>query len=219
MNCCLQCNFETKNPKFCSRSCAATFNNLKGKANRRKPEGKCGECGQSIRTRKTWCDECLSIFSISPPRKSRTFPTGLEGPCQDPLVGGKCSCGSIINDRSVFCKSCSARASGKLKAKKMIKLWISGDWRGGTDYRLSEIIRNYLLEQAKYSCQKCGFNTSHPDDNRSVLEINHIDGNGLNHSIDNLEVICPNCHALTSTYRGRNIGKGRPISYIRKISK
>lgn len=36
------------------------------------------------------------------------------------------------------------------------------------------------------------------------LELNHIDGNNKNHKISNLELLCPNCHAQTSTYRGKN---------------
>lgn len=213
---CLKCSSETKNPKFCSRSCAASFNNLKDGINRRKPEGACRICKKPIITKKTWCDECTLIFFDSPPRKSRTFPTGLEGPCQDPLVGGKCSCGSIIDDRAFLCKSCRIRASSKAKAKKRIDLWLSGHWRGGTDYGLSQTIRNYLLEISNYSCSKCNFNTPHPSDGKTILEINHIDGNGLNHSPSNLEVICPNCHALTSSYRGRNQGSGRPVYYLRR---
>lgn len=39
------------------------------------------------------------------------------------------------------------------------------------------------------------------------LELNHIDGVSSNHVLDNLELLCPNCHAFTSTYRGRNKGK------------
>lgn len=39
------------------------------------------------------------------------------------------------------------------------------------------------------------------------LELNHIDGNSSNHVITNLELLCPNCHSLTPTYRGRNKGK------------
>lgn len=38
------------------------------------------------------------------------------------------------------------------------------------------------------------------------LELEHIDGNHTNHIIDNLELLCPNCHALTNTYRGKNKG-------------
>ena len=36
------------------------------------------------------------------------------------------------------------------------------------------------------------------------LELDHIDGNTFNHSKDNLRFLCPNCHTLTSTYRGKN---------------
>jgi hypothetical protein len=39
------------------------------------------------------------------------------------------------------------------------------------------------------------------------LELNHIDGDRHNHLIKNLEIICPNCHAQTPTYRARNIGR------------
>lgn len=39
------------------------------------------------------------------------------------------------------------------------------------------------------------------------LELNHIDGNRNNHKLDNLELICPNCHAQTTTYRGKNKSK------------
>lgn len=41
------------------------------------------------------------------------------------------------------------------------------------------------------------------------LELEHIDGNPTNHMWDNIELLCPNCHALTETYRGKNIGKNR----------
>ena len=37
-----------------------------------------------------------------------------------------------------------------------------------------------------------------------TLEIHHIDGDRHNNTINNLTYLCPNCHALTETYRGRN---------------
>lgn len=40
------------------------------------------------------------------------------------------------------------------------------------------------------------------------LELSHKDGDNSNNLIDNLELLCPNCHAQTDTYRGKNIGKG-----------
>jgi hypothetical protein len=42
------------------------------------------------------------------------------------------------------------------------------------------------------------------------LEIEHIDGDWRNLRMENLTVLCPNCHALTRSFRGQNRGKGRP---------
>jgi len=36
------------------------------------------------------------------------------------------------------------------------------------------------------------------------LELEHKDGNHFNNERENLEMLCPNCHALTLTWRGRN---------------
>jgi hypothetical protein len=36
------------------------------------------------------------------------------------------------------------------------------------------------------------------------LELDHIDGNRSDNSLSNLRLLCPNCHALTPTYRGKN---------------
>ena len=38
------------------------------------------------------------------------------------------------------------------------------------------------------------------------LELDHINGRRDNNRLINLRLLCPNCHAQTSTYRGRNIG-------------
>ena len=37
------------------------------------------------------------------------------------------------------------------------------------------------------------------------LELEHINGNHLDNRLENLTILCPNCHALTPTYRGKNI--------------
>jgi len=36
------------------------------------------------------------------------------------------------------------------------------------------------------------------------LELDHVDGNSDDNSLSNLRLLCPNCHALTPTYRGKN---------------
>ena len=37
-----------------------------------------------------------------------------------------------------------------------------------------------------------------------TLELEHTDGNHYNNERGNLKALCPNCHSLTSTWRGRN---------------
>ena len=46
------------------------------------------------------------------------------------------------------------------------------------------------------------------------LEVEHNDGNSDNNLMKNLSLICPNCHAQTPTYKGKNKGHGR---YSRRL--
>jgi hypothetical protein len=40
---------------------------------------------------------------------------------------------------------------------------------------------------------------------RLAFELDHIDGNSNNHLLENLRIVCPNCHSQTETYRAKNI--------------
>ena len=62
-----------------------------------------------------------------------------------------------------------------------------------------------------YKCECCGLSTWRDQPIR--LEIHHIDGDKLNNEESNLSILCPNCHALTTNYRGKNIDK-KDICYI-----
>jgi hypothetical protein len=62
------------------------------------------------------------------------------------------------------------------------------------------LIREGIKE---HKCEIC--NIGMWMDNHISLELDHIDGNRTNHKLDNLRILCPNCHSQTSTYRGKNI--------------
>ncbi len=116
--------------------------------------------------------------------------------------------------KGTYCASCRAPSLRAI----YIQQWLDGKISGGVgkaEAWLSTTIRTFLLEKARLQCERCGFDTPHPQDGQSILEINHINGDGTDHRPGNLEVICPNCHALTASYRGRNAGHGRPVSYLR----
>ena len=36
-----------------------------------------------------------------------------------------------------------------------------------------------------------------------VLQLDHIDGDNTNNNLDNLRILCPNCHSQTHNYAGR----------------
>ena len=50
----------------------------------------------------------------------------------------------------------------------------------------------------------CGWGEENPYTHNIPLEVHHKDGNYQNNNEDNLQVLCPNCHSLTDTYKGLN---------------
>jgi hypothetical protein len=61
-----------------------------------------------------------------------------------------------------------------------------------------------ILKARGHQCESCGFSEwlSQP----ISLELDHIDGNPDNNAMENLRLLCPNCHALTGTYKAKNSG-------------
>jgi hypothetical protein len=79
--------------------------------------------------------------------------------------------------------------------------------------------RRYLLQKASYKCTRCGFDERRPCGS-TILEIDHIDGNHQNSVIENLQVLCPNCHALTPKYRNwHNKGNKKNTEILRPGNK
>jgi hypothetical protein len=54
-------------------------------------------------------------------------------------------------------------------------------------------------------CEICGIEDWLGE--RLAFELDHIDGNSNNHLLENLRIVCPNCHSQTETYRAKNISK------------
>ena len=61
-----------------------------------------------------------------------------------------------------------------------------------------------------WKCEKCG--RTEWEGQQIPLCVHHIDGNHINNQIENLQVLCPSCHAQTNNYCGRNKNKRPPIT-------
>lgn len=83
------------------------------------------------------------------------------------------------------------------------KSFLSDNRLKGNKISKKIILKEKLLE---YKCQKC--NIIEWNNEPISLELDHIDGNNQNDSLENLRFLCPNCHSQTNTFRGRNINKG-----------
>ena len=70
--------------------------------------------------------------------------------------------------------------------------------------KIATAVKVYLKEKYNNSCQKCGWNQVNYFTGLVPLQIHHIDGNCLNNQEFNLQLLCPNCHALTENFGSRN---------------
>lgn len=61
---------------------------------------------------------------------------------------------------------------------------------------------NPLIQLRGYRCECCG--NSEWLGNPIKLEVHHIDGDHYNNEIENLQLLCPNCHSMTPNWRGKN---------------
>lgn len=113
------------------------------------------------------------------------------------------NCGKLLNNRQA--KYCSNICQTDYQYKQYINRWKSGEETGlSGEYSISQHIRRYLMNKYSCKCQLCGWGEVNPYTNTTPLEIHHIDGDYKNNNEDNLQLLCPNCHSLTETYKSHN---------------
>lgn len=62
-------------------------------------------------------------------------------------------------------------------------------------------IKRRVIKEDGYKCNKCGI--SEWNGLPIMLELEHINGDNRDNSRGNLELLCPNCHSQTLTWRNR----------------
>lgn len=69
--------------------------------------------------------------------------------------------------------------------------------------------KKYLISIHGNQCMECGWDKINKTTGKVPIQLEHIDGDSDNNKLDNLKLLCPNCHSLTPTYGALNKGNGR----------
>lgn len=106
-------------------------------------------------------------------------------------------------------KYCSNKCQQEYQKNKVVEDWKSDSTTGvKAGYRLKSAIRDYIFDKYNHQCSSCGWNKVNESTGKSPLEVDHIDGDCSNNKEENLRLLCPNCHSLTSNYKALNKGNG-----------
>lgn len=113
------------------------------------------------------------------------------------------NCGVFCRKANTLKKYCSNKCQQDHATKEKIR----------TKTASARTLKKYLVQQLNNTCSCCGI--TEWNNKPIVLELEHIDGNSSNNDIENLTLLCPNCHSQTPTYKSKNIGNGRHYRRIR----
>lgn len=207
---CLQCGKELKRnqKKFCSSSCSAKYNNgkLTDECKKKISESlkKYHSEKENIKTEKRFCIICGNTLKknqrkyCSKKCREKNYNKTFRKQCL------YCNETFIGNTNRKFCsnKCCNA-----WKEEKYIKEWKNEERKISGNATIPSIIRNYLLKKCEYQCQECSFEGYNKITGNSILQIHHINGDSADNSEKNLQVLCPNCHAMTENFMALNKGK------------
>ncbi len=124
------------------------------------------------------------------------------------ITSGRVFCGSacygIANRKEIPCVICNKPILSSLHRKTCSRK-CSNVHRAGINYKIGSpgdkalqvrALKIRIIKDRGTSCERCGYNKT------EILQIHHKDRNRENNRMDNLELICPNCH-----YEEHYIGK------------
>lgn len=177
-------------PKFCSKSCAATYNNFKYPKRTVQPRY-CKTCNTPIPFKyANYCGAACRPASDRVKREKATYT------CKCKTCKGAFTASAST---TIYCSlDCKKKYlwSSSLKAIKATKAF-----SGGVE------AKRYLKYKNGHKCTTCNRKTWN---NKPIpLVLDHIDGNSDNWYTKNLRLICCNCDAQTPTYKSKNKGNGR----------
>ena len=83
-------------------------------------------------------------------------------------------------------------------------------------YKDATKLKKRLIEEGikEYRCEGC--KRTEWEGVPIPLQIHHVNGIHNDNRLENIQLLCPNCHSLTDTYAGKNANRGNSTKYIKK---
>lgn len=73
-----------------------------------------------------------------------------------------------------------------------------------SNFQSYKLKKRLFMDKLKMpQCELCGWNKKSVD-GRIPVELDHINGDRFDNRLENLRILCPNCHSLQETHRGKN---------------
>lgn len=141
------------------------------------------------------CNTCSKAFESKDKRKFCSHSCSAKTTNKLRKILKLCKfCGNEISARNIFC-------SNKCQGLYQINDKIVNKTTNERTYK------KWLLYTFGHKCSSC--ENTHWLGVKIPIELDHIDGNHKNNNLENLRLLCPNCHAITPTYKSKNKGNGR----------
>ncbi len=111
----------------------------------------------------------------------------------------------ILNENSISTVHFTGRAWNKgLRVPKVPVYRLDQILVANSHFSLHALKRRlFSAGLRKPQCEECGW-AKKSDDGRIPIELDHINGDRHDNRLENLRILCPNCHSLKPTHRGRN---------------
>ena len=92
---------------------------------------------------------------------------------------------------------------GLTHSEKTARIPLEEILKEGTNYRSDTLKKRLVKEGIKeWRCEECGI--TEWQGKEITLELHHKNGNHFDNRLENLQILCPNCHSQTPAHKGRD---------------
>lgn len=171
------------------------------------PNGKASDLKKGIMNSKIYdysSDELQNLLNLSSGysdvlRKMGMNPKGSNPDTLKKIIKEKNLDTSVMNyNRKNLYRKCASDTHGKTRYD--LQDILNGKF---PQYSSSRLLKRLVREGYKdEKCECCGI--TEWNGAKIIFQLHHKDGNRTNNAIENLKILCPNCHSQTENYCGKN---------------